>query len=47
MFCGHLAFTMAFAPEYVVPVIVGKLISGVSAVAAAVIIYGRIYDGVK
>lgn len=47
VFCGHLAFTMAFAPEYVVPVIVGKLISGVSAVAAAVIIYGRIYAGVK
>ena len=47
VFCGHLAFTMAFAPEYVVPVIVGKLISGVSAVAAAVIIYGRIYAGEK
>ena len=47
VFCGHLAFTMAFAPEYVLPVIVGKLISGVSAVAAAIIIYGRIYAGVK
>lgn len=47
VFCGHLSFTMAFAPEYVVPVIVGKLISGVSAVAAALIIYGRIYAGEK
>lgn len=43
-FGGHLAFTMANPPlidgnDYVVPMIVGKLISGVFAVALAFIIY--------
>ena len=39
VFGGHLAFTMAFDPGFVTPMIVGKLISGVCAVALALIIY--------
>ena len=37
-FAGHLAFTMAFDVTYVFPVIVGKLIAGISALFLAVII---------
>ena len=37
-FAGHLAFTMAFDGNYVFPMIVGKLVAGVSAVFLAVII---------
>ena len=35
VFGGHLAFTMAFDGNYVLPMIVGKLLSGISAVALA------------
>ena len=38
-FGGHLAFTMAFDNSYVVPMIVGKLVSGVLAVILALLIY--------
>ncbi len=40
-FAGHLAFTMAFAPDYIFPVILGKLISGVTALLLAVVMYRR------
>ena len=36
---SHLAFTMAFDASYVVPMIIGKLISGICAVVLAFIIY--------
>ena len=39
VFGGHLAFTMAFDSSYVLPMIVGKLISGVCAVALALLLY--------
>lgn len=39
VFGGHLAFTMAFDNSYVLPMIVGKLISGVCAVLLACLIY--------
>ena len=39
VFGSHLAFTMAFDINYVTPVIVGKLVSGVCAVILAFIIY--------
>jgi len=39
VFGGHLAFTMAFDSSYVIPVIVGKLVSGVCAVILALLIY--------
>lgn len=39
VFGSHLAFTMAFRPEYVLPVTVGKLLSGVTAVLLALLLY--------
>lgn len=38
-FGGHLAITMAFNSDYVAPMLVGKIISGISAVALAMLIY--------
>ena len=38
-FGGHLAFTMAFDGTYVTPMIIGKLISGVFALALALLLY--------
>lgn len=38
-FGGHLAFTMAFDSSYVVPMIVGKLISGICAVVLAFVLF--------
>ena len=34
-FIDHFAFTMAFDASYIVPVIVGKVISGIAAVVLA------------
>ena len=39
VFGSHLAFTMAFDNSYVVPMIVGKLISGVCAIVLTLLIY--------
>ncbi len=39
VFGGHLAFTMAFDSSYVLPMIVGKLLSGICAVLIASMIY--------
>ena len=39
VFGSHLAFTMAFDGAYVIPMIVGKLVSGVCAVILALLIY--------
>lgn len=39
VFGSHLAFTMAFDTDYILPMIVGKLISGICAVLVASIIY--------
>ena len=41
VFGGHLALTMAFDPEYVLPMIVGKIISGISAVVLAWFVYEK------
>ncbi len=38
-FGSHLAFTMAFDSSYVMPMIVGKLVSGICAVILALLIY--------
>lgn len=40
-FAGHLAFTMAFDTAYIIPMIIGKLAAGVTALFLAVIIYNR------
>lgn len=39
VFGSHLAFTMAFDPAYVLPMIAGKLISGIFAVILALAVY--------
>ena len=39
VFGGHLALTMAFDKSYVVPMIVGKLVSGIFAVVLGLILY--------
>lgn len=39
VFGSHLAFTMAFDSSYLAPVMVGKLLCGVSAVALAMMLY--------
>jgi ethanolamine transporter len=39
VFGGHLGFTMGMDSAYVVPVVVGKLISGVAAVVLAMAVY--------
>ncbi len=38
---GHLAFTMAFDSSYIVPVMVGKLVSGLLALVIASLIFDR------
>ena len=38
-FAGHLAFTIAFEPGYLLPVIVGKITAGILSVMAAGIVY--------
>lgn len=40
-FAGHLAFTMAFDANYIFPVIIGKLVAGVLALAVAMLLFGR------
>jgi ethanolamine transporter len=40
-FAGHLAFTMSFNSEYVLPMIVGKLVAGVFAVVIAQVMYAK------
>ncbi len=39
MLGGHLAFTMVYDPSYVAPMMVGKFISGISAIALAAILF--------
>ena len=42
VFAGHLAFTLAFAQQYVVSVITGKLVAAVFAVVLANALYKKI-----
>lgn len=43
-FCSHMAFTMAFpgGSDYLMPMIVGKLISGAAALVLAFMLYGKL-----
>lgn len=41
VFAGHLAYTMSFNGAYLIPVIVGKLVAGVSAVILANFVYNK------
>ena len=38
-FGSHLAFTMAFDQAYILPMIIGKLTAGITALALAILIY--------
>lgn len=38
-FAGHLAFTLAFDPAYIMPMIVGKIVSGFTAILLSILIY--------
>jgi ethanolamine transporter len=42
-FAGHLAFTMSFNADYLVPVIVGKLVAGIFAVVIAQFMYSKMH----
>lgn len=46
-FAGHLAYTMARDVNYILPMIVGKLVSGVCSVLVAIVIYKRIENKEK
>ena len=43
-FCSHMAFTMAYpgGGEYILPMIVGKLVSGFCALVLAFLLYGKL-----
>ena len=38
-FGGHLALTMAFNPNYVLPMIIGKVVAGIASVLLATLLY--------
>ena len=42
-FAGHLAFTLSVNPDFVAPVVVGKLVSGISAVTVSLLIYKKLF----
>lgn len=42
-FAGHLAFTLAFNPDYIFSVITGKLISGILAIFVSLFVYKKLY----
>lgn len=41
-FGSHLAFTMAFNAEYILPVIIGKLVAGIVSIIVAAFIYKKV-----
>ena len=41
VFGSHIAFTMVYDANYVLPVVLGKLISGFSAIALAMVVYSK------
>ena len=45
VFGSHMAFTMAFDQSYVLPMMIGKLISGIAAVVLAYIVYKENHYG--
>ena len=47
VFAGHLAFTVSFNADYLVPVIVGKLVAGISAVILANFVYNKMFKSKK
>ena len=45
-FASHLAFTMAFNMSMIVPVIVGKLVAGFTAILVSVVVYKHSFQRV-
>jgi ethanolamine transporter len=43
VFAGHLAFTVSFNADYLVPVIIGKLTAGICAVILANFVYNQMH----
>jgi ethanolamine transporter len=43
VFAGHLAFTVSFNADFLVPVIIGKLTAGVCAVILANFVYNKMH----
>lgn len=43
LLAAHLSYTLAINPEYVAPVLIGKIIAGVLSVLLAAFMYGRLY----
>ena len=41
VFAGHLAYTMSFNASYLIPVIIGKLTAGITAVILANFVYNK------
>lgn len=39
---GHLAFTLAFEPSYLLSVMVGKIVAGLTAIAFALLVYKKV-----
>lgn len=44
VFAGHLAFTLSFNSEYIISVIVGKLVAGVMSIFIGALMYKRMYE---
>lgn len=42
-FAGHLAFTLAFDSNYIFPMIVGKLVAGITSLFVAALVYKRVF----
>ncbi|MBE6728148.1 MAG: ethanolamine utilization protein EutH [Ruminococcaceae bacterium] len=42
VFAGHLAFTLAFDTDYILPMIIGKLVAGIASVFVALFMYKRL-----
>ena len=47
VFAGHLAYTMSFNADYLIPVIIGKLVAGISAVILANFVYNKMFKSKK
>ena len=43
LLAAHLSYTLAINPEYVAPVLTGKIVAGILSILLAAFMYGRIY----
>ena len=47
VFAGHLAFTVSFNSDYLVPVIIGKLTAGICSVILANFVFNKMNKNIK